>query len=115
MWTSLVSRSVKSIALVLAAAAYAGPAMAAFPEQPIRIIVPFAPGGGTDLVARTIGAGMSKDLGQAVIVQNKPGARTMIGDTTFGRMCRNTMRASPAPMPRSASTNSAVRRRRDST
>lgn len=80
MWTSIVSRSVKSIALVLAAAAYAGPAMAAFPEQPIRIIVPFAPGGGTDLVARTIGAGMSKNLGQAVIVENKPGAGTMIGE-----------------------------------
>lgn len=80
MWTSIVSRSVKSIALVLAAAAYCGPAMAAFPEQPIRLIVPFSPGGGTDLVARTIGAGMSKDLGQTVIVENKPGAGTMIGE-----------------------------------
>lgn len=80
MWASLVNRSVKSIALMLAAAAYAGPALAAFPEQPIRIIVPFAPGGGTDLVARTISVGMSKDLGQPVIVENKPGAGTMIGE-----------------------------------
>jgi tripartite-type tricarboxylate transporter receptor subunit TctC len=52
---------------------------AAFPEKPVRVIVPFSPGGGTDLVARTVAEGMSKDLNQSVVVENKPGAGTVIG------------------------------------
>jgi tripartite-type tricarboxylate transporter receptor subunit TctC len=54
-------------------------AFAAYPEKLVRIIVPFAPGGGTDLIARTLGTGMSQELGQSVIVENKPGAGTIIG------------------------------------
>lgn len=66
--------------LALAAAALAATtAFAAFPDKPIRLVVPFAPGGGTDLIARTLGAGMSSELGQQVIIDNKPGAGTIIG------------------------------------
>jgi tripartite-type tricarboxylate transporter receptor subunit TctC len=54
-------------------------AHAAYPERPIRIVVPFAPGGGTDIVARKLGEAMASDLGQAVIIENKPGAGTIIG------------------------------------
>jgi tripartite-type tricarboxylate transporter receptor subunit TctC len=54
-------------------------------ERPIRIIVPFSPGGGTDTIARTLGAAMSQDLGQTVIVENKPGAGTVIGSDTVAK------------------------------
>ncbi|CAA2110539.1 tripartite tricarboxylate transporter substrate binding protein [Variovorax paradoxus] len=54
-------------------------AWAAFPDKPLRIVVPFAPGGGTDAITRSLGVGMSEALGQPVIVDNKPGAGTIIG------------------------------------
>src|SRR5476651_2533717 len=50
-----------------------------YPERLIKIVVPFAPGGGTDVIARTLAQGMTKDLGQSVIIENKPGAGTIIG------------------------------------
>ena len=54
-------------------------ALGAYPDRPIRIIVPFAPGGGVDIMARLIGDFMSKDFGKPVIVENKPGAGTIVG------------------------------------
>ena len=66
-------------ALVAATAIGASAAHAAFPDKPIRLVVPFAPGGGTDLIARTLGADMAQTLGQPVIIENKPGAGTIIG------------------------------------
>jgi tripartite-type tricarboxylate transporter receptor subunit TctC len=55
------------------------PCAQAFPDKPIRIVVPFAPGGGTDLIARTLGQVMAQELGQAVIIDNKAGGGTVIG------------------------------------
>ncbi|EJE49159.1 hypothetical protein PMI14_06357 [Acidovorax sp. CF316] len=60
----------------------AGPAAAqeaAFPAKPIRFVVPYAPGGTTDLVARTVGAHMAQTLGQPVIIDNRAGAGGNIG------------------------------------
>ncbi|HEV7411561.1 MAG TPA: tripartite tricarboxylate transporter substrate binding protein [Bradyrhizobium sp.] len=57
-------------------------AFALYPEKTIRIVVPFAPGGGTDVIARTLAQEMAKDLGATMIIENKPGAGTIIGTQT---------------------------------
>ena len=67
------------LAALLLAAFATGEAKAFYPERAIRIVVPFAPGGGTDVVARTLAQEMAKDLGVSVIIENKPGAGTIIG------------------------------------
>src|SRR5438874_1982993 len=54
-------------------------ASAGYPERIIKIVVPFAPGGGTDVIARALAQEMAKDLGASVIIENKPGAGTIIG------------------------------------
>jgi tripartite-type tricarboxylate transporter receptor subunit TctC len=51
----------------------------AYPTKPIRLVVPFAAGGGTDVLARVVGEKMSAGLGQPVIIDNKPGAAGLIG------------------------------------
>ena len=61
------------------AAALAPAATAAYPDKPIRLIVPYAPGGTTDVLGRTIAEQLRKELGQPVIVDNKPGGNTGIG------------------------------------
>jgi tripartite-type tricarboxylate transporter receptor subunit TctC len=69
-----------------AAAAFATTAaLAAYPDKPIRLVVPFAPGGGTDAIARSLGVGMTQSLGQSVIVDNKPGAGTIIGSDAVAK------------------------------
>jgi tripartite-type tricarboxylate transporter receptor subunit TctC len=56
------------------------PALAqSFPSKPINFVVPYAPGGTTDLVARLVGEHMAKTLGQPVVIENKPGAGGNIG------------------------------------
>jgi tripartite-type tricarboxylate transporter receptor subunit TctC len=50
-----------------------------FPSQPIRLVVPYPPGGSADVLSRTLGKQIAEDLGQNVIIENKPGAGTAIG------------------------------------
>jgi tripartite-type tricarboxylate transporter receptor subunit TctC len=69
-------------ALSLAAAAQTGSALAAenpYPARPIRLISPFTPGGGNDLVSRAVGLAVSKNIGETIVVDNRPGANTIVG------------------------------------
>ena len=76
-----VARRLGALALPFSLLASISPisAHAAYPDKPIRIVVPFSPGGGTDLIARAMGVAMAQDLGQPVVIDNRPGAGTIIG------------------------------------
>src|SRR5450432_3032314 len=68
-----------ALAALLPAALLGNEALAGYPDRIVKIVVPFAPGGGTDVVARTLAQEMARDLGVSVIIENKPGAGTIIG------------------------------------
>lgn len=69
----------RALAVFLLAALACDRALASYPDRIVRIVVPFAPGGGTDVIARTLAQEMAKDLGASIIIENKPGAGTIIG------------------------------------
>ena len=73
--------------LALAALSLAATAATAqsWPTQPIRWIVPYPAGGGADVVARTVASGIEKPLGQTIVVENRPGAATIIGATAISQ------------------------------
>lgn len=72
--TRAVAAAVCGVAMVTA-----GPVIGAYPEKPVRLIVPFSTGGGTDIQARLLIQKMREDLGQQVIVDNRTGAGGLIG------------------------------------
>jgi tripartite-type tricarboxylate transporter receptor subunit TctC len=78
-WLRLVAGMVMASALVATAQAQA------FPSRPITLIVPFPPGGATDVQARALGTAMSKSLGQPVIIVNTPGVAGTLAPATMAR------------------------------
>ena len=72
------------LALVLAAMALPVTAQD-YPSKPIHVVIPFPPGGATDTITRRIGERLTQKWGQAVIVENKPGANTVIGTEAVKR------------------------------
>ena len=87
---SIHRRCIGVLALAAAFALATPAAQAAYPEQPIRLIVGFPPGGGGDLYGRLIAPALSKTLGQSVIVDNRTGAGGNIAADIAGRHHRLT-------------------------
>src|SRR5574341_782395 len=75
--TNLVRCAVAAIALSLLAAGVQ--AQSKYPNRPIRLLTPFAAGGGSDLLARLIGPPLTEALGQPIIVDNRPGGGGTLG------------------------------------
>ena len=73
-------KATRTLALAALWCASAHAAQSTYPVKPIRVIVGFAPGGGTDIATRTLGAKLAESLGQPIVVDNRPGAGGQIGN-----------------------------------
>ena len=73
------------IALTAACGMGGAQAQDSYPSKPIRLIVPYPAGGGTDTIARLIGTQLGQRWGQAVVVENKPGASGILGNDTVAK------------------------------
>lgn len=78
-------RAVLSAGAAAAALPFAAAAQQDWPQRPIRIVVPYAPGGGTDLITRLLAEAMRPSLGQPVIVENRPGGNGVVGSDQVAR------------------------------
>jgi len=75
--TAWIARTLRRVAVGLACASTA--ALAAYPDKPITLVVPFAPGGSSDIIGRTISQPLAEKLGQPVVVENVAGAGGVLG------------------------------------
>jgi tripartite-type tricarboxylate transporter receptor subunit TctC len=78
-------KTVRLLSLLVSALLATGVQAQQYPSKPIRIVVPFTPAGSVDVAARALQTPLSKALGQSVVVENRPGASTMIGTELVAR------------------------------
>ncbi len=71
--------------LALALSLLGAPARADFPDRPVKLVVPYTPGGSADILGRALATELGKELGQPVVVENKPGANTMVAANAVAR------------------------------
>jgi tripartite-type tricarboxylate transporter receptor subunit TctC len=95
---------VRLFALAVAMLCCVGAAHAQYPGKPVRVVVPSSPGGGTDIIARIVAPKLSERLGQQIVIDNRPGAGTMIGGEIVAKsppdgytllMCVSTLATNP--------------------
>lgn len=82
---ALTRSSLLCVVFQLLLAVGSSSAMAEYPERPIRIVVPFTPGGGTDIIARALGQHLNGAWGQNVIIDNRPGGNTVVASEIVAR------------------------------
>ena len=72
-----------------------------YPSRPITIVVPYTPGGSTEILARIVGQKLEERLGKSVVIENKPGAGTVIGSNQVAKAAPDgytLLMATPTPM-----------------
>src|SRR5258706_3317281 len=94
-----MNRMLRTLLIALATSIAPGADAQTYPSQPIKLVVPFAPGGATDLLARTIGQRLAERVGQGVVIENKPGAGTTIGNAVVAQAAPDGYTLLFAPTP----------------
>src|SRR2546427_5651303 len=79
------SRLRRALCVLAAFPALSGALAQDYPSRPVRIVVPSAPGGGFDLVGRVLAQKLGEQTGQAFVVENRPGAGTLVGTQLVAR------------------------------
>ncbi len=90
---------VAALAVALLAGASYGVEAQPWPSKPVRIVVPFAPGGATDIIGRLVAQRLGDRIGQPVVVENKPGAGTTIGNAAVAKAAPDGYTLLFAPTP----------------